>query len=180
MLTLSPTSTLPSPSMLTDVRPHTVNMYNSIHMCNKYIDTLYIHYIELLLLYSQPLTGSVVFSEVVFSVGLTVSVDGAEVTGLGGVAVVVTVVFIVAVVVVNVTTLCNGGNPVLRILSGLVTMYPSGLFSIICVCSNSIVVFVVVVVVVVFAGKITILKGFTLEAIPCPRSCSYIRRYKTD
>ena len=56
-------------------------------------------------------------------------------------------------------------------------MYPSGLLSIICVCSKSIFVFVVVVVVVVVvAGKIPILKGFTLEAIPCPRSCSYIDR----
>ena len=48
----------------------------------------------------------------------------------------------------NITTLCSGGNPVLCMISALVPMYPCGLFSITCVCSDSIVVFVVVVIVV--------------------------------
>ena len=74
----------------------------------------------------------------------------------------------------NITTLCSGICPSLCKISGLVTVYTSRLLSIICVCSKSIFVFVVVVVAV--AGKIPILKGFTLEAIPCPRSCSYIDR----
>ena len=104
-----------------------------------------------MLLHSQPFTGSVAFSEVDFSVGPSVSVDGAEVTGVGGVAVVVVVVVVVvvAVVFVDVTTVCSGGNPVLRKLPGLVAMNPRGLLSIACVCSSSIVVFVVVVVVIV-------------------------------
>ena len=79
-----------------------------------------------MLLHSQPFTGSVVFSEVVFSVGSSVSVEGAEVTGVRGVAVVVVeVVFVfvvVVVVVVDITALCSGGNPVLRKISVFVTM----------------------------------------------------------
>ena len=56
------------------------------------------------------------FSEFNFSVSPTVSVDGAEVTGIRGVA-----------VVENVTTFCSGENPILRKTSALVTMYTSGL-----------------------------------------------------
>ena len=111
----------------------------------------------------------------------SVSVDvtemtGVRMTGVRGVAVVVTVVF----VVVNVATFISGGIPILRKISRLVTMSPGGLLCIICVCSSPIVLFFVVVVVVaaafvvVVAGKKPILKRFTLEAIPYPHSCSYI------
>ena len=62
---------------------------------------------------------------------------------------IVFVVVVVVVVVVGRTTLCSGGNPVLRKISALVNMSLRGLFSIACVCSNSIVVFAVVVVAVV-------------------------------